>query len=127
MYTTIYVILNILSACLTIGALIYIGKFFCVKFVEDVYEDIESDYESKCFFHVGYIICLVTTIFTWIVYVFGIGITSIGEPVLCIIGLVFSSIFGLLFMIILMYNLICTAIVPFFYEIHNNIKRKKRG
>lgn len=127
MYTTIYVILNILIAFLTIGALLYIGKFFCVKVAEDVYDDIELDYESKCFFHVGYIICLVTTIFTWIVYVFGIGITSIGEPVLCIIGLIFASLFGLLFMGILMYNLICAGIVPLFEQIHNNIKRKKRG
>lgn len=110
---------NTILVCLVL--LLFIGKFFCVRICEKLYDAVE--YEDRELFYMF--------IAFWCISAFMIIVAWIGKyfdsEVAMVLGLSFCSLFTLFFIVILAGITIVRVIVPGFEDLHESIKAKKRG
>ncbi len=118
--------LIILTAMLFISTIVIIGKFFCVSFLETVYDEIADDYELHAGFFTTYWISLLLLITVWILHIFKWGMVD-GDPVLVIICLMFGLLGGAVHNLMVIWQTVQYVLVPHFQRMHQSIKYRKRG
>lgn len=97
-----------------------IGKFFCIGFCETIYDSIDDEDDFLEFFITFGVLGIILLCPTWIGYVYNI------KFLLVFCG-GFGTIFNTLVIGILLLMWISKCVVPWFEEVHNNIKYKKHG
>lgn len=118
--------LIILTSMLFISTVVIIGKFFCVSFLETVYDEISDDYELEAGFFITYWVSLLLLITVWVLHIFQWGMVG-DDPLLAIICATFGLLTGAAHNLIVIVQTIKCVLVPHFQRMHQNIKRRKRG
>lgn len=112
------VILCLFTASSVLTLLISIGKFFCVGFLEEIWDCLMGEIEGLTIW-LSYISGFFL-IFSWWGYMADIDfLFAIGMFFGCIIG-----VFSVIFMLIIV---ISEYIVPKVTDMHENIRRKRKG
>ena len=118
--------LIILTAMLFISTVVIIGKFFCVSFLETVYDEIADDYELQAGFFITYLLSLFCLVIAWILHIFKWGMVD-GDPIMAIIVLVFGILGGAVHNLMVIWQTVQYVLVPYFEKMHSTIKKRKRG
>jgi hypothetical protein len=118
--------LIILTAMVFISTVVIIGKFFCVSFLETVYDEIADDYELHAGFFITYWMSLFCLVIAWIIHIYKWGLIN-GDPVMGIIVIVFGILGGAVHNLMVIWQSFQYVFVPYFQKMHNTIKRRKRG
>lgn len=116
-YYTALVMMKIITISSVLISIVLIGKFFCVKVLEDIYD--AWDDELSLFVDIFLVINVAFLGLSWWGY-----LTEI-EP-LMIISLVFCTLTAIANYIYIVIVTLGSYIVPTMREMHYNIKRKKR-
>lgn len=119
--------LNALTVILCYSTLIYIGKFFCVRFFEAQYDAAyEDDMDTGAISTMCYCFGLFFTVCAWLSYYFDFGYLD-GDRLLLALLLVFGSFCVVIHFFILVCTSVVYKLVPFFEDLHSKIRAKKRG
>lgn len=106
----------LLTASLLALLLLAIGKFFCIGWMEDIFDALSNEIDGVTIW-LGIISgCLMTI--TWIGYVLDI-------EILYVLFFVFGGMFGLVYWMFGIVILITEVIAPVLSEIHHNIRCRK--
>lgn len=108
----------LLTASIVLTIALGIGKFFCVEWMEDVWDILYDSFDGVPM--VLCIACSVCLIGVWCGYIFEI-------EILYAISLMFAGFTGVFYWIFSLYTLIAEVIAPVFNQLHKEIRKRKHS